>query len=327
FRICAIEPTWMMVSFIEHATEEIRDRVNSGRVICAVSGGVDSVTTAILVHKAIGNQLHCIFVDHGLLRDGEADQVKNVFLKHFKIPLEAINASDRFLQRLEGVTEPEQKRIIVGNEFIHVFEEEAKKIKDAKYLAQGTLYPDVIESQAGSAGPADRIKTHHNVGGLPDYMKLKLVEPMRYLFKDEVREMARELGIAREIWARQPFPGPGLAIRIIGEVTPDRLAILRQADKIILEEVHKAGLSDKIWQFFAVLPVVKSVGVMGDRRTYAYPIIFRAVTSRDGMTADWPRIPYKILEKMSRRVLNEVPGVNRFLYDVSTKPPATIEWE
>jgi len=327
YPICTCQPTWTMGSFIQSAVKEARERVKKEKVICAISGGVDSVTTAVLVHKAIGRQLTGIFVDHGLLRKGEAEQVRQVFQKHFKISLLFVDASERFLRRFKNVVDPERKRKIVGEEFVRVFEEKAREIPGVTFLAQGTLYPDVIESQAGSRGPADRIKSHHNVAGLPERMNLKLLEPLRYLFKDEVREVARELGIPREIWGRQPFPGPGLAIRIIGEVTRERLEILREADKIIQEEIHKAGLSDKIWQFFAVLPVIKSVGVMGDKRTYAYPVVLRAVTSRDGMTADWPRIPYKTLERISSRVLNEVQGVNRFLFDISTKPPATIEWE
>jgi GMP synthase (glutamine-hydrolysing) len=289
-----------------------------------LSGGVDSSVAAILVHKAIGDNLVCIFVDHGLLRKGEAVKVEETFRKHFHINLIHVSAQDRFLDKLKEVTDPERKRKIIGEEFIRVFEEEAAKFHDAKFLVQGTLYPDVIESGTKDAA---RIKTHHNVGGLPDDMVLELVEPLRLLFKDEVRAVGEELGLPDEIVWRHPFPGPGLAVRIIGDITAERLDILRNADAIFEEEIKRAGLYREIWQSFAVLPCIKSVGVMGDERTYAYPIIIRAVTSEDAMTADWARIPYDILERISRRIINEVDHVNRVAYDISSKPPATIEWE
>jgi GMP synthase (glutamine-hydrolysing) len=285
---------------------------------------VDSTVAALLVHKAVGKKLTCIFVDHGLLRLGEGEQVEKTFKKNFKINLVHIKAKERFLSALKGVTDPEQKRKIIGKEFIRVFEEEAKKIKDVDYLVQGTLYSDVIESGTRDAA---KIKSHHNVGGLPEDMKIKLIEPLRQLFKDEVRKMGIELGLSEEIVRRQPFPGPGLAIRIIGEVTEERLDILQAADRIVIEEIKSAGLYEKIWQSFAVLPAIKSVGVMGDERTYAYPIAIRAVTSEDAMTADWVKMPYDVLEKMSSRIINEVEGVNRVVYDISSKPPSTIEWE
>ena len=285
---------------------------------------MDSSVAAILVSKAIGDNLTCIFVDHGLLRSGEAEQVDKTFKENFKINLVNVNAKERFLSKLKGVTDPEQKRKIIGTEFIRIFEEEAKKIKDANFLVQGTLYSDVIESGTKDAA---RIKSHHNVGGLPEDMKLKLIEPLRMLFKDEVRTLGIELGLPEEIVLRQPFPGPGLAIRIIGEVTERRLEILKKADYIVIEEIKRAGLYNKIWQSFAILPAIKSVGVMGDERTYEYPIVVRAVNSEDAMTADWVRLPYKVLEKISNRIINEVEDVNRVLYDISSKPPSTIEWE
>ena len=324
FNICGCSPLWTMVSIIENQVSIIRDTVKNGNVICGLSGGVDSTVAALLVHKAVGEKLTCIFVDHGLLRLGEGQQVEKTFKKNFKINLVHIKAKERFLSELKGVTDPEKKRKIIGKEFIRVFEEEAKKIKDVDYLVQGTLYSDVIESGTRDAA---KIKSHHNVGGLPEDMKIKLIEPLRQLFKDEVRKMGIELGLSEDIVRRQPFPGPGLAIRIIGEVTEERLDILQAADRIVLEEIKSAGLYEKIWQSFAVLPAIKSVGVMGDERTYAYPIAIRAVTSEDAMTADWVKLPYDVLEKMSSRIINEVEGVNRVVYDISSKPPSTIEWE
>lgn len=326
FEICKCKPTWTMGSFIDSQVKEISERVGGKGVICGLSGGVDSAVTAILVHKAIGDQLTCIFVDNGLLRTGEARKVEEIFRKHFHINLIAVDASERFLSRLNGVEDPEKKRKLIGNEFIHVFMEEALKLKDIGFLAQGTLYPDVIES-VSFKGPSATIKSHHNVGGLLDKMSLKLVEPMRELFKDEVRALGRELGMPDEVIDRQPFPGPGLAIRVLGEVTTDRLEILRNADVIILDEIKKAGLYTKMWQSFAVLLPVKTVGVMGDERTYENVIALRAVESTDGMTADWVRLPYDLLAEISSRIINEVKGVNRVVYDISSKPPSTIEWE
>ncbi|MCE5328924.1 glutamine-hydrolyzing GMP synthase [bacterium] len=324
FKICKCSPIWTTVSIIEKEVNEIKEKSAGGKVICALSGGVDSSVAAILVNKAVGERLTCIFVDHGMLRSGETEQVEKTFKDNFKINLVLVKAQDRFLSKLKGVTEPEQKRKIIGTEFIRIFEEEAKKIKDANYLVQGTLYSDVIESGTKNAA---KIKSHHNVGGLPEDMQLKLIEPLRMLFKDEVRVLGIELGLPEEIVLRQPFPGPGLAIRIIGEVTGKRLEILQKADSIVIEEIKRAGLYNKIWQSFAVLPAIKSVGVMGDERTYDYPIVVRAVSSEDAMTADWVRLPYKVLEKLSSRIINEVEGVNRVVYDISSKPPSTIEWE
>lgn len=324
FEICGCSPTWTVVSIIENLVKEIKDTVKDGNVICALSGGVDSTVASILVNKAVGKQLTCIFVDHGLLRSGEEIQVENTFRRNFKINLVHVKAKDRFLLKLKGITDPEEKRKIIGNEFIRVFEEEAKKIKNVDYLVQGTLYSDVIESGTRDAA---KIKSHHNVAGLPADMKIKLIEPLRQLFKDEVRKLGIELGLTEEIVRRQPFPGPGLAIRIIGEVTEERLKILKEADRIVLEEIKRAGLYEKIWQSFAVLPAIRSVGVMGDERTYSYPVVIRAVTSEDAMTADWVKLPYKVLERMSNRIINEVEGVNRVVYDISSKPPSTIEWE
>ncbi len=326
FEICECKPAWTMGSFIDSQVKEIRERVGRRGVICGLSGGVDSAVTAVLIHKAIGDQLTCIFVDNGLLRAGEARKVEEVFRKYFHINLVAIDASDRFLNRLNGVEDPEKKRKIIGNEFIYLFEEEALKLKDIGFLAQGTLYPDVIES-VSFKGPSATIKSHHNVGGLLDKMSLKLVEPMRELFKDEVRALGRELGMPDEVIDRQPFPGPGLAIRVLGQVTKKRLEILRNADVIILDEIKKVGLYTKIWQSFAVLLPVKTVGVMGDERTYENVIALRAVESLDGMTADWVRLPYDLLAEISSRIINEVKGVNRVVYDISSKPPSTIEWE
>lgn len=324
YEVCGCLPSWTSMSMIEDAVVEIKDTVGNEKIICGLSGGVDSAVAALLVHRAVGDSLTCVFVDHGLLRKDEAEQVVETFKLHFHINLIHVKAKDRFLARLQGVTDPEKKRIIIGEEFIRVFEEEAAKMERVDYLVQGTLYPDVIESGTRDAA---KIKTHHNVGGIPLDMQFKLVEPLRLLFKDEVRVVGEELGLPEEIVWRQPFPGPGLAIRIVGEVTDERLSILRDADAIVTEEIKRAGLYRNIWQSFAVLPAIKSVGVMGDQRSYAHPIAIRAVTSEDAMTADWVRLPYEILERISNRIINEVPHVNRVVYDVSSKPPSTIEWE
>ncbi len=322
--VCGARGLWTMESFIEQQVTIIRQQVGEHQVVCGLSGGIDSCTVAALVHKAIGDQLTCIFVNHGLLRKGEAEDVQRRFAAALDINLIYVNAEERFLAKLTGVTDPEKKRKIIGEEFVRVFEEESCKLRDATFLAQGTLYPDVIKSGTKSAA---KIKTHHNVGGLPDNMNLKLVEPLRFLFKDEVRAVAEELGLPSDLVWRQPFPGPGLAIRITGEVTRERLDLLRSADWVIIDEIKRAGLYRKVWQSFAVLIPTKSVGVMGDQRTYAYPIVVRVVTSEDAMTAEWARLPYEVLERISSRIVNEVPGINRVVLDITSKPPATIEWE
>ncbi|MEW6618290.1 MAG: glutamine-hydrolyzing GMP synthase [bacterium] len=326
FKICQLAPTWTMESFIDHEIKEIKEKVENKKIICALSGGVDSSTVAVLLHKAIGNQLTCIFVNNGLLRKYEAQRVIKTFRDYYHVNLDYCDASERFLTKLKDVTNPELKRKIIGNEFIKVFEEEAKKIGDVDFLAQGTLYPDVIES-VSTKGPSATIKTHHNVGGLPEKMHLKLIEPFRELFKDEVRILAKELGLPDEIVWQHPFPGPGLAVRIIGEITMERLNILREADWIIEQEIKKANLYHKLWQCFAVFLPVKTVGVMGDERTYEDVIAVRAVTSQDAMTADWAQLPHSLLNKIATKIVNEVKGINRVVYDITSKPPGTIEWE
>jgi GMP synthase (glutamine-hydrolysing) len=326
FEICGCKHLWTMRSFLDQAIDDVRKRVGPGKVICGLSGGVDSTVVAVLLHRAIGRRLQCIFVNNGLLRKDEASRVVNLFRRHFKIPLTYVDAEARFLKTLRGVVDPEEKRKKIGKEFISIFEKEARKIGGVQYLAQGTLYPDVIES-VSFKGPSATIKSHHNVGGLPERMKLKLVEPLRELFKDEVRKLGRVLGIPEVLVKRQPFPGPGLAIRVIGDITRERLEVLRQADGIVLEEMGKAHWEDRVWQSFAVLLPVKTVGVMGDERSYENVIALRVVESLDGMTADWVRLPESVLGTMSNRIINEVKGVNRVVYDISSKPPSTIEWE
>lgn len=327
FKVCGLRGDWSMKSYAEEMIERIRETVGGEKILCALSGGVDSSVTATLVHQAVGERLICVFVNNGLLRKNEEEKVREVFGTHFRMHLRVVDARNRFLKKLKGVGEPEKKRKIIGNEFIRVFEEEARKIRHVRFLAQGTLYPDVIESTSPFGGPTATIKTHHNVGGLPKKMPFTLIEPLRELFKDEVRRLGRELGLPDEILKRHPFPGPGLAVRVLGDVTSERVRMLQDADQIYIEEIRTSNLYDQIWQAFCVLLPVKSVGVMGDERTYENVIALRAVTSRDGMTADWARIPPEILGRISNRIINEVKGVNRVVYDVSSKPPATIEWE
>lgn len=324
FNICGCKGNWTMGTFIEDTIQEIRRQVGGRKVLCALSGGVDSSVVAVLVHKAIGDQLTCMFIDHGLLRKGEAESVMETFAGKFDMNVIKIDASERFLSKLRGVEDPEQKRKIIGNEFVYCFQEESAKLGQFDFLAQGTLYTDIIESGTDTA---QTIKSHHNVGGLPEDIQFELVEPLKALFKDEVRKVGEELGLPHEIVWRQPFPGPGLAIRVLGEVTPEKLEIVRESDAILREEIAKAGLDREIWQYFTTLPDMRSVGVMGDERTYSYTVGIRAVTSIDGMTADWARIPYEVLETIANRIVNEVENVNRIVYDITSKPPATIEWE
>jgi GMP synthase (glutamine-hydrolysing) len=324
FNICGCKGNWSMETFIEDTIRDIREQVGDRKVLCALSGGVDSSVVAVLVHKAIGDQLTCMFIDHGLLRKHEAESVMETFVGKFDMKVVKIDARERFLSKLRGVEDPERKRKIIGNEFVYCFQEESEKLGKFDFLAQGTLYTDIIESGTATA---QTIKSHHNVGGLPEDIKFELVEPLKALFKDEVRKVGEELGLPREIVWRQPFPGPGLAIRVLGEVTEEKLEIVRESDAILREEIAKAGLDREIWQYFTALPNMRSVGVMGDERTYSYTVGIRAVTSIDGMTADWARIPWDVLEKISVRIVNEVAGVNRVVYDITSKPPATIEWE
>lgn len=333
YKICECEPTWTTAAFVEESIREIRARVGEKRVLLALSGGVDSSTLAFLLYKAIGDQLTCVFIDQGFMRKYEPERLVKLFHEQFHIPVEYVNARERFLAKVAGVTDPEEKRRRIGHEFINVFEETSKHLGHFDYLAQGTLYPDVIESADTNVDPqtgervAVKIKSHHNVGGLPKDLRFKLVEPLRKLFKDEVRKVGRSIGLPEEIVQRQPFPGPGLAIRILGEVTAERLNILRDADLIVRQEINQRGLYHDVWQAFAVLLPIRSVGVMGDQRTYAHPIVLRIVTSEDGMTADWAKVPYEVLEVISNRIVNEVKGVNRVVYDITSKPPGTIEWE
>ena len=327
FRICGCKRTWTMKSFIGKAIEEIKGEVGEKKVILGLSGGVDSSVAAVLLNRAIGKQLTCIFVDNGLLRKGEGERVRGLFKRHLRMNLRFINARTRFLEPLRGIIDPERKRKIIGRTFIRIFEDEALKIKGVGFLAQGTLYPDLIESRSSFGGPSAVIKSHHNVGGLPKKMRLRLIEPLRHLFKDEVRVLGRELGLPDDIIYRHPFPGPGLAVRIIGEVTARRLSILRQADDILITEIKKSNHYQRLWQSFAILLPLKSVGIMGDRRTYEHIVVIRAVNSLDAMTADWAKLPHTLLARISNRIINEVRGVNRVTYDISSKPPSTIEWE
>lgn len=324
FKICKLKGDWSMSSFVDNKIKEIKETAGDEKVICALSGGVDSSVAAVLTHKAIGKNLTCIFVNHGLLRKNEEKEVYETFKEKFDMNLIVVDARERFLNKLKGIVEPEAKRKVIGEEFIRVFEEEANKLQGIKFLVQGTIYPDIVESGTETSST---IKSHHNVGGLPEDIEFKLIEPLRELFKDEVREVGRELGISEEIVSRQPFPGPGLGIRVLGEVTEDKLDILKEADYILREEIKIAGLDKEIWQYFAVLPNIRSVGVMGDERTYSNTIALRAVESVDGMTSEWFRIPYDVLQKISSRIVNEVTGVNRIVYDITSKPPSTIEWE